>query len=103
MESEEAQNIKPENIKPYAFVSKLALDNQFVGYCYREYPETKIDSGWRFMHGTEDEEYLDEQENCISIYLEEVLSINPKLKEIFDSPVSSEYEWDENLQFYSEI
>ncbi len=100
---DEAIDVRPEDIRPYAFVSKMALDSQFIGYCYREHPETKIDSGWRFMHGTEDEEYLEEQENCISIYLEEVLDIHPELKEIFDSPVHSEYEWNESSGSYMEL
>ncbi len=99
---EEAQDIKPENIKLYAFISQLALENKHVGYCYREYPETKIDSGWRFMHGTEDEDYVSEPSNSISIYLDEVLDVNPQLKKILDSPFKSEFEWDEATQLYME-
>lgn len=100
---EEAVDVKPEDVKPYAFISQLALDNHFVGYCYREYPETKIDSGWRFMHGTEDDEYVSEPSHSVSIYLEEVLEINPELKDILDSPVNSEFEWNEESKIYLEL
>ena len=103
------QNDEPEGrtyeqeVKKYAFISKRALEADHIGYCYRDYPETNIDSGWRFLYGDEDEDYLDNLENCVSVYSEEMLSINPALDIILSAPISHEFEWDDEQQAYLEI
>jgi hypothetical protein len=98
----EGRTYEPE-VKKYAFVSKRALETDHIGYCYRDYPETNIDSGWRFLYGDEDEDYLDNPDNCVSVYPEEMLSINPSLDIILAAPVSHEFEWDDEQQAYMEI
>jgi Uncharacterized protein conserved in bacteria len=90
-------------VKKYAFVSKRALENDHIGYCYRDYPETNIDSGWRFLYGDEDETYLDNPTNSEAIYPEDMLSISPALDPILSAPINSEYEWDDENQTYIEI
>ncbi len=92
-----------EKIRKYAFVSKRALDADHIGFCYRDDPETNIDSGWRFLYGDEDEEYLDNPTNCQAVYPEEMLSINPALDVILAAPVHTEFEWDDEHQMYVEI
>src|SRR5690606_34395880 len=59
-----------ELVKPmgYCYASdKITVEGYLVGYMYRETPIEKEDSGWRFFSGTEDEEFLDD-ENNIEIY-----------------------------------
>jgi hypothetical protein len=34
-----------------------------VGYMYRERPDERFDSGWRFMSGDENREYADNADN----------------------------------------
>lgn len=92
-----------DEIKKYAFVTKRALEADHVGYCYRDYPETNIDSGWRFLYGDEDEDYLDNPINSETIYPEEILSVNPALEVILSAPVNTEFEWDDEMQSYVEI
>ena len=43
---------------------KITKEGFKVGYMYREQPsEGKPDSGWRFMAGNEDEEYMENPDN----------------------------------------
>lgn len=92
-----------QTVKKYAFVSRRAIENDHIGYCYRDYPETNIDSGWRFLYGDEDQEYLDNPANNEAIYPEEMLSINPALDLILSASFNSEFEWDDESQAYIEI
>lgn len=80
-------------MQKYAFVTKRALENDFVGYCYRENSEIKIDSGWRFLYGDEDEDYLDNPDNTETKDITEVLEWKTELKEIVSSRRGSEFEW----------
>lgn len=42
---------------------KITVDGDPVGFMYREEPCFEQDSGWRFLAGTEDEEYMDNPDN----------------------------------------
>lgn len=42
---------------------KITVDGLPVTYMYREEPDNDVDSGWRFMSGEEDQEYLDDPNN----------------------------------------
>jgi len=87
-------------MQKYAFVTKRALENNFVGYCYRENSEIKIDSGWRFLYGDEDEDYLDNPDNTETKDITEILEWKEELKEIVSSRRGSDFEWNaENNRF----
>ncbi|GHT54812.1 hypothetical protein FACS189451_11390 [Bacteroidia bacterium] len=92
-----------EEVKHYAFVSQRALDTDHIGYCYRDTPDNNIDSGWRFLYGDEEEEYLENPVNTETVYPEQMLSINPALDVILSAPAGSEFEWDDEQQAYIEI
>jgi hypothetical protein len=99
----EGRSWEETEVKKYAFVSKRALEADHIGYCYREEPETNIDSGWRFLYGDEDEEYLDNPTHNEAVYPEDMLSISPSLDVILAAPAGSEFEWDDENQMYVEI
>lgn len=42
---------------------KITVDGDPVGFMYREEPCFDNDSGWRFLAGTEDEEYMDDPDH----------------------------------------
>ena len=42
---------------------KITVDGMQVGYMYRDYPHDEKDSGWRFIAGVEDEDYMNNAEN----------------------------------------
>jgi hypothetical protein len=99
----ESRSRNEAEVKKYAFVSKQALEADHIGYCYRDNPETNIDSGWRFLYGDEDEEYLDNPTHIETVYPEDMLSINPVLDIILGASVGSEFEWNEETCMYEEI
>lgn len=88
------------DMQKYAFVTKRAIDNNYIGYCYREYSDIKIDSGWRFLFGDEDENYLDNPDNSITQDLSEIITWKPELEQILSERRGSDFEWDsENRTF----
>lgn len=55
----------------YALVTdRITVDGLPIGYMYRQTPDNKQDSGWRFFSGDEDEDYLDNPENI------EIMNVN---------------------------
>ncbi len=42
---------------------KITVDGMPVGYMYREEPEEEMDSGWRYLSGTEEQDYVDNPDN----------------------------------------
>jgi hypothetical protein len=62
--------LRPEEIKqliPHIggcmATDKITVDGELVDYMYREEPDFKDDSGWRFLSGTETQEYADNPNN----------------------------------------
>jgi len=43
--------------------NKITVDGEKVGFMYREKPEDGNDSGWRFLSGTETQEFIDDPHN----------------------------------------
>jgi hypothetical protein len=99
----ESRTWNETEVKKYAFVSKRALEADHIGYCYRDEPETNIDSGWRFLYGDEDEEYLDNPTHIETVYPEDMLSVNPALDTILSASAGLEFEWNEESGAYEEI
>lgn len=91
------------DLQKYAFVTQRAIDNNHVGYCYRENSEIKIDSGWRFLYGDEDDDYLDNPENTQTQDLKDVIVWKPELGEILSFRQGSEVEWNSEKQIFEKI
>ncbi len=43
--------------------NRIVKDGQKVGFMYRDRPEFEGDSGWRFLAGDEDDDYMDNHLN----------------------------------------
>ncbi|GAB6012126.1 immunity protein Imm33 domain-containing protein [Viscerimonas tarda] len=87
----------------YAYVTQRAIDSHYIGFCYREYTDIKIDSGWRFLYGDEDEDYLDNPDNVIAQDLSEVINWKPEVGVILSEKYGSEYEWSEEKGVFEKI
>ena len=62
------------------FITKRALEQDFIGYMYREEPDTEHpDSGWRFLYGDEDQAYLDDADNTEIVGLDTVCNLHPDI------------------------
>jgi len=60
-------------INPMGFCmvsNKITVEGEKVGFMYREKPEDKNDSGWRFLSGTETQEYVDDP------YTSKIMDVN---------------------------
>ena len=60
------------------FITKRALDEEFIGYMYHDEPCPDYpDSGWRFFVGDESEEYIDDSDNTVVCGLNTVCNLFP--------------------------
>ena len=91
------------DLQKFAYVTLKAIDAKSIGFCYREYSDIKIDSGWRFLFGDEDEDYLDNPDNVVAQSLSEILTWKPEIKDVITGRYRSEYEWDESSSKFVEI
>ncbi len=75
-----------------ACVSRKILDEGYkVGYMVREEPLNDNDSGWQFMAGDEDDEYLDNHKNLALLSINEINSLDSDIFKYIDGPVGSEF------------
>jgi len=84
-----------ELIKPigYCFASdKITVEGLPVGYMYRETPAEKEDSGWRFFSGTEEEDYLDDDNNIEAFDVNVIANFDKAIIPYLNSPVNTDLE-----------
>ena len=75
------------------FITKMLLEKGAkVGFAYREQPDNENDSGWRFLTGKEDQNYVDNADNLLIYTLEEILKIDSSIGEILSSDYGTAYE-----------
>lgn len=91
--------IKEENLKDlvkdigYSICSnKITVEGMKVGYMYREEPMDEEDSGWRFLSGTEDEEYIENPDNSKFFGVNAIANHDPAIIPYLSSPYNSEFE-----------
>ena len=75
------------------FVSdKIAKEGYKVGYMYREEPDEGVpDSGWRFMAGDEDDEYINDPDNIHILSLNTVCNYDRDIIPYLRSDIGSAY------------
>ncbi len=79
----------------FCLVSNLiSLEGKKVGYMYREELEedAENDSGWRFLAGTEDQEYVDNEANSKVYEVETIADFDPAIIPYLDFPFGTELE-----------
>ena len=95
---------KTDRYLPRCFVTRLVLyENHRIGYLYREEPDFEEDSGWRFMAGSEPQEYMDDSENVCLVSLGAVLQQDDSVLGLLDSPTGSAFERDASTGQFVEI
>jgi len=81
----------------YCYVSdKITVDGMNVGFMYREKPYDNDDSGWRFLSGTETEEYIDDNNNLMIFDVNTVANYDKAIIPYIKNKVGSELERIEN-------
>ncbi|MFZ4399567.1 MAG: DUF2185 domain-containing protein [Bacteroidales bacterium] len=95
------QNIKhntnhaEESSLELCLVSNLiTLEGKKVGYMYREeiQEDSENDSGWRFLAGTESEEYVADEKNSKVFEVETIVDFDPDILPYLNYPEGSELE-----------
>jgi len=77
----------------YSLVSNQILrDGKPIGYMYREKPLDKEDSGWRFLSGDEDQDYLDDDTNSRFIGVNAMANLDPTIVPYMNLKVGAEFE-----------
>jgi hypothetical protein len=99
MPGEKQYAISEDKIKPLAeghgaaFATDLitVLGNK-IGYMYRDEPDNEYDSGWRFMAGTETDDYMLDANN-IGIYdVNTIANYDPDIIPLLDAPIGAAFE-----------
>ena len=75
---------------------RITVDGQRVGYMYREIPDSdtafgKVDSGWRFFAGDEDDDYANNSDNLSLYTLNTICNYDPTIVPFLASPYNSAY------------
>ena len=91
--------LKPEQIKPLVqglgsclATDRILVDGLKVGYCYREAPDNKNDSGWRFFSGDEEQEYIENPDNIGLYSVNTVANYDPQIVPLLSYPEGSAFE-----------
>lgn len=71
---------------------RITVDKCRVGFMYREEPDpSHPDSGWRFLAGDEDEDYMSDTSKMDIFNLNTICNYDPTVIEYLDSPVGTAY------------
>jgi len=81
---------------------RILVDGMPIGYMYRQQPDNKQDSGWRFFAGDEDEDYLDNPDNIEIMNVNTIAHYDKTIIPFLESDYETAYAKDENGDFYEE-
>jgi hypothetical protein len=92
--------LKPEDIKPLATghgaciaTDMITVKGRPVGFMYRQLrPDNEHDSGWRFMAGNEDQDYMDDEANHGVYDVNTIANYDRTIVPLLDSPPGSVFE-----------
>jgi hypothetical protein len=70
----------------------ITVDGCRVGYMYREEPDNSTDSGWRFLAGTESDDYMNEPDNFAIYDVNTIANYDPEIVPLLDAPAGAAYE-----------
>lgn len=73
-------------------VTKAALEEERIGYMYRQEPETDFaDCGWRFLTGDETEEYVNQPGNIVMCSYSDICNLAPAVRAYFYADYGAQY------------
>lgn len=91
--------LRPEEIKKLIppiggcmATDKITVDGELVDYMYREEPDFKNDSGWRFLSGSETQEYADNPDNWAIYDTNTIANYDKSIIPYLELPIDSELE-----------
>lgn len=78
---------------------QITVEGEPVGYAYREEPEDKDDSGWRFLSGSESDAYIDNTKNFSIFDVNVVANYDGSIIPLLDALPGAEFDKGENGEF----
>jgi len=78
---------------------KITVDGLVVGFMYREEPRSDIDSGWRFLSGTEDQAYVDDPNNLMLYHVNTIANYDPAIIPYLHMETGTELERNDDNTF----
>jgi hypothetical protein len=102
--------IKPEDAKQLIepmgealATDHITVEGMKIGFMYRDEPEDNDDSGWRFLSGTENQQYMDNPKNAGWYNVNLIANYDPAIIPHLDSPIGSEFERVEGKDEFREM
>lgn len=93
-----------EILQKHALVSKQVMeDNKPICWAFREIPEAKNDSGWRFFSGEETEEFFETEEDIMEVELNSILDKISSLMDFLKEQPGIELERDDETQSWEKV
>src|SRR6478736_3949855 len=90
----DGQNIK-QLIQPMGgcmATDKITVDGELIDFMYRDNSDFKHDSGWRFLSGTETQEYADNADNWAIYDVNTIANYDSAIINYLDLPTGTELE-----------
>ena len=91
LKKEEIEKLIPSMGGCFA-TDKITVDGMKVGFMYREEPDDDRDSGWRFLSGTETDDYMDDENNSMIYNVNTIANYDKAIIPYLNSPIGSELE-----------
>ncbi len=92
-------NSKPDELKDlvppmgYCIASNtITVEGSKVGFMYREEPDNNTDSGWRFLSGTEHQQYADNPKNSQELEVNVIANLDPAIIPHLNLPFGTDME-----------
>jgi len=70
--------------------NKITIEGMKVGFMYREEAQDDEDSGWRFLSGSEDQDYADNPDNSKIFGVNAIANHDPAIIPYLKSPYGTE-------------
>jgi hypothetical protein len=71
---------------------RITVDGMKVGYMYREAPDDRIDSGWRFFAGDESEAYSSDPSHFAIYDVNTIANYDPTIIPLLENPLPCAFE-----------
>ena len=78
---------------------RIIVDGAEIRFIYREMPLDNQDSGWRFMAGDEDDEYMNDTSKSGIYHLNTLCNYEPSILKFLDEPYGSMFIKNKNGEF----
>lgn len=99
-----------EEIKPLAegygacfATDMITVEGHRVAFMYREAPDYDIDSGWRFLAGMEDEEYMAAEDNIAVYDVNTIANYDPAIIPLLGAEEGSAFARDRETGEFFEV